>query len=91
MANNNELEEFEFRARAEAEQAATPKPAAPVAPAKRPETSLGERIQTGLMDPIVGAAQLADRAINPIRQIISPGASSMEDVVQGARRELRGT
>lgn len=53
------------------------------APAKKPVTSLQERIQTGVMDPIVGAAQLADKLlVNPIRQLVSPGASSMEDVIK---------
>lgn len=40
------------------------------------------RVGTGLADPIYGAAQLADKAINPIRQMVSPGASSMEDVIR---------
>lgn len=40
------------------------------------------RVGTGLADPIIGAAQIADKAINPIRQMISPGASSMVDVVR---------
>lgn len=40
------------------------------------------RALTGLADPIYGAAQIADKAINPIRQRLSPGASSMEDVIR---------
>lgn len=55
---------------------------ADVVSTKRAVTPLGERIQTGLMDPIVGAAQLMDKAINPVRQFVSPGATSMEDVVR---------
>lgn len=49
----------------------------------RAPTSMGERFVTGLMDPIIGAGQIADRyLVNPIRQRISPGATSMEDVVR---------
>ena len=53
-------------------------------PAKpRPTTSTLDRAITGAMDPIVGAAQLADKLlVNPIRQKIFPGASSMDDVVR---------
>ena len=54
---------------------------------KRQPDSFMSRVGTGLMDPIVGAAQLADKAINPIRQMISPGASSMEDVVRSRDAE----
>lgn len=44
--------------------------------------SIGSRIMSGLADPIYGAAQIADRVlVNPIRQAISPGATSMEDVI----------
>jgi hypothetical protein len=49
---------------------------------RRSPSSKTERFITGLADPIVGAAQIADRyLVNPIRQKISPGASSMEDYV----------
>lgn len=40
------------------------------------------RIGTGAADPVYGLAQIADKAINPIRQMISPGATSMDDVVK---------
>lgn len=51
-------------------------------------TSLGQRILTGLADPIIGAGQIMDRVlVNPIRQAISPGASSMSDVVQARDAE----
>jgi len=47
---------------------------------RRAPSSKAERFMTGLADPIIGAAQIADRyLVNPIRQKISPGASSMED------------
>jgi hypothetical protein len=47
---------------------------------RRAPSDKSERFMTGLADPIIGAAQVADRyLVNPIRQKISPGASSMED------------
>ncbi len=53
------------------------------APAAIPPASpIGKRLAEGFLDPIYGAAQIADKAINPIRQMISPGASSMEDVIR---------
>lgn len=57
--------------------AQSPAPAA--APAAKEPDSLLSRIGTGLADPVIGVAQLADKVINPIRQMISPGASSMAD------------
>lgn len=47
-----------------------------------PPTSVLKRALHGLADPIYGAAQIADKAINPIRQAISPGAASMDDVIR---------
>ncbi len=47
-----------------------------------PATSVLKRALAGLADPIYGAAQIADKAINPIRQAISPGAASMDDVIR---------
>src|SRR6187200_2085992 len=56
----------------------------------KPEpTGLGERVLTGLMDPVVGAAQLADKAINPIRQAVAPGAMSMDDYVRQRDAEYK--
>jgi hypothetical protein len=65
------------------------KPAAPAAPTPAPKEadSFMSRLGTGLADPIYGAAQLADKAINPLRQMISPGASSMDDVVKSREAE----
>lgn len=49
----------------------------------RPPDSFGSRFVSGMADPIHGAAQIADRyLVNPIRQRISPGSSSMEDVTR---------
>lgn len=50
----------------------------------KPEpTGLGSRILSGLADPVVGAAQLADKVlVNPIRQAVAPGATSMDDYVK---------
>jgi hypothetical protein len=46
-------------------------------------SSKTDRFLTGLADPVIGAAQIADKyLVNPIRQKISPGASSMEDVTR---------
>lgn len=51
-------------------------------PKKTPDSVLS-RVATGLMDPVHGAAQLADRyLVDPIRQRISPGATSMQDVTR---------
>ena len=51
-------------------------------PTKTPDSFLS-RAATGFADPIVGAGQIADRyLVNPIRQAISPGATSMEDVTR---------
>lgn len=56
--------------------------AAPKAAPKTPD-SLLSRIGTGFMDPVHGAAQIADKyLVNPIRQAVSPGASSMADVTK---------
>ena len=56
----------------------------------KPEpTGLGSRVLTGLMDPVVGAAQLADKAINPIRQAVAPGAMSMDDYVRQRDAEYK--
>jgi hypothetical protein len=54
----------------------------PSPPPKAEPDSFWSRFGTGVADPIYGAAQIADKAINPIRQMISPGASSMEDVIR---------
>jgi hypothetical protein len=63
-----------YRAPAPVPQAAAPKP--------EPDSVLS-RIGTGLADPLYGVAQIADKAlVNPIRQMISPGATSMEDVIR---------
>lgn len=52
-------------------------------PQQREPDSVLSRIGTGIMDPVYGAAQIADRVlVNPIRQAISPGAASMEDVIR---------
>jgi hypothetical protein len=40
------------------------------------------RVGTGLADAVYGAGQIADKAINPIRQAITPGAMSMDDVIR---------
>lgn len=54
----------------------------PPSPPKTPD-SFASRVATGFADPIHGAAQIADRyLVNPIRQRISPGATSMEDVTR---------
>ena len=55
-----------------------------VAPApKRQAGSVLSRTIEGLSDPIIGVAQVADRVlVNPIRQLVSPGASSMDDFVK---------
>ncbi len=48
-----------------------------------PEASpVGKRLAEGFLDPIYGVAQIADKAINPIRQLVAPGAASMEDVIR---------
>src|SRR4249920_2328135 len=61
----------------------------PGAPEREPDSVLS-RIGTGLMDPVIGAGQIADRfLVNPIRQAISPGATSMEDVVKRREAEYR--
>jgi len=53
------------------------------APPKREADSFLSRAATGLADPIYGAAQIADKVlVNPIRQAISPGATSMDDVIR---------
>jgi len=54
---------------------------ADIAPPKKP-TPMLQRALHGVMDPVIGAAQIADKAINPLRQMISPGASSMADVTR---------
>lgn len=57
-------------------------PAPEPKPTKTPD-SFASRVATGFADPIHGAAQIADRyLVNPIRQAISPGATSMEDVTR---------
>ena len=53
----------------------------PFASAK-PVTSSEGRFLAGFVDPVIGAAQLADKGVDLIRQRIFPGASSMEDVVR---------
>lgn len=61
--------------------------AVPAAPKPEP-TSKVDRFLTGVMDPIVGAAQIADEyLVDPIRQKISPGASSMKDVTKARDAE----
>jgi hypothetical protein len=53
------------------------------APTKRQPDSFLSRAAHGLADPIVGAGQIMDKVlVNPIRQAISPGATSMADVVR---------
>lgn len=54
----------------------------PPAAVTKKEPSFWSGVKTGFADPLYGAAQLADKAINPLRQMISPGASSMEDVIK---------
>jgi hypothetical protein len=54
---------------------------AKVAPKKAPDSVLS-RVMTGLADPVVGAGRVMDKLVNPIRQAISPGASTMEDVIK---------
>jgi hypothetical protein len=55
---------------------------------RRAATPWRERFATGLADPIIGLGQVADRfLVNPIRQAISPGATSMEDVVKRRNAE----
>jgi hypothetical protein len=51
-------------------------------PTKRQPASFLKRALAGLADPIYGAAQIADKVIDPVRQAISPGASSMADVIK---------
>jgi len=56
-----------------------------------PEKSFGQRFIQGIYDPVVGAGQIADRLlVNPIRQMISPGATSMEDVVKYGAGDIGG-
>jgi len=65
-------------------QSAAQEPAAgqPATPQQPMPTSTWERWKTGMLDPVVGAGQVMDRAIvDPIRQAIFPGATSMNDVV----------
>jgi len=51
---------------------------APVAP-----THPAKRFLQGAYDPIYGAAQIMDRvAVDPIRQLVSPGATNMNDVIR---------
>lgn len=46
------------------------------------------RFGSGMFDPVVGAAQIADRfLVDPIRQAVSPGASSMKDYVRARDAE----
>ena len=82
MGARSELEEL--RRLDDLERRAGGSATAPVetAPAAKSPDSLLSRIGTGLADPIYGAAQIADKAINPIRQMISPGATSMDDVIR---------
>lgn len=65
-----------------------PAPAAPALPPTKPDSAIS-RFGTGLMDPIVGVAQVADRAINPIRQALFPGASSMDDYTKSREAEYK--
>ena len=61
--------------------------AAPAAPKPEPSSKM-DRFLTGVMDPIVGAAQIADEyLVDPIRQKISPGATSMKDVTKARDAE----
>ena len=59
---------------------------APAAKPKEGWDAVGDRLSrfgSGLMDPVVGAGQIADRfLVDPIRQAISPGATSMRDVIR---------
>lgn len=66
-----------------------PKPAAPP-PAQAKPDSFGSRLASGLADPVMGAAQIADRLlVDPIRQAVSPGASSMKDVIRARDDEYK--
>lgn len=50
---------------------------------KREPDSIGSRVLHGALDPIYGLAQGADKLIvNPVRQFLTPGATSMDDVVK---------
>jgi hypothetical protein len=51
--------------------------------------SILKRTLTGMADPVYGLGQMADKAIDPIRQMISPGASSMDDVVAQRNAEYQ--
>jgi len=51
-------------------------------PPKREEYHPVRRFIEGMSDPVYGAAQIADKVINPIRQYLDPGASSMEDLIR---------
>ena len=57
---------------------------------KAPAASATKRFLAGVADPGIGAAQLADRlVVNPIRQLVSPGASSMDDYVREREAGLK--
>lgn len=62
-------------------------PAPQQAPAPAPAT---KRFIAGIADPGIGIAQIADRlVVNPIRQLVSPGASSMDDYVRDREAGLK--
>jgi len=49
-----------------------------------------KRALAGIADPGIGIAQIADKVVvNPIRQLISPGASSMDDYVREREAGLK--
>lgn len=57
-------------------------PAAPEQPKQQPASVL-KRALAGIADPGIGIAQIADKVlVNPIRQLVSPGASSMDDYIR---------
>lgn len=60
----------------------------PAKPKAQP-ASVFKRALTGLADPIIGIAQVADKAINPIRQMVRPGATSMDDYVKQREAEYQ--
>jgi hypothetical protein len=56
---------------------------------KAAPASVLTRTIAGLSDPVVGVAQIADKVlVNPIRQAIFPGASSMQDYSRNREAEL---
>ena len=59
-------------------------------PKRQPALTAEQRFVAGVYDPIHGAAQIADRyLVDPIRQFISPGATSMRDVTRERDADYR--